>query len=629
LAIARKKPEHRGKAAAGSLAGRRLNLEELETRLAPAGLTYDYTGNGGNNLASNPANYVVNGKVPNQMPGNGDLIVLDGQHGANSNNPITFDAAFTSTPASITVAASYGGSVTVATNLNVIQFAQTGMVTVNAGDTLTANTWTFTGGFLSGGGAVNIVDTQGNAAFNIQGSLQAQISVNALDIDAGAALNISAPVNFTGAEVDNFGAATWTGGAISMGNTTTFLNSGSFTIQCDTTLSGGTFNNNGSLTKNTTNGITSITTTFNNSTNGSVLVATGTLNLQGAGTDSAPFTVDTGAVLLFQGAGASVTLNNGAAFNGQGSTTIDAGATVASSANVTFASPLYLSGNNSLLSGTFTADNSFDWSAGTIIGDFTANGTVDLNTAGTKTLRGFGMFTSTFTNNANLTFQDAGNLALTQGNFVNNGVFDIQNDVNIQNFGGSSFINNGTVKKTQGAPGGKTTFNMAFTNDGALNLGSFTIVFQTGLTQGGTGSSTYLAGGTLQLGGGLDFTMNQGLLSGWGTVAGSLDVAGGSVEVGTNQDELGLTVTGDYSEGLRGALESDAWANNEFGLLTVGGTAQLGGTLLINIEPVYNPANGDTGTVVSDNNGFGGTQFLTPPAPWTTAYGANAVTVTW
>jgi hypothetical protein len=211
-------------------------------------------------------------------------------------------------------------------------------------------------------------------------------------------------------------------------------------------------------------------------------------------------------------------------------------------------SPTYTLGSGVNLSGSIYTIGYYQSITG---GAFTLNnqGTINLNT------------------NAFTSYVGAGNLTLN-----NTGTFEAANS-NVVNFVGG------------------------FANAGTLNVGSgSTINFNSGFTQ--TAGAT-VADGTLNLNNGANtLTVQGGMLSGGGTVKGSV-ISAGTVSPGSN---LGtLNITGAYTQQSGGALTIDLGGygkGSSYSLLNVTGAAGLSGTLNIALVNNFEPLVGDMFEIV-------------------------------
>ena len=133
--------------------------------------------------------------------------------------------------------------------------------------------------------------------------------------------------------------------------------------------------------------------------------------------------------------------------------------------------------------------------------------------------------------------------------------------------------------------------------------------------------STLISSGILQVNSGQVLTSPTvtigagGELSGLGTIAGSV-VNNGLVSPG---DAPGtLTVTGNYTQGSSGALNIQL-ASGSHGLLAVGGSAFLGGTLRLSLVGGFVPPGGQRFTILTAGTGVSGTFGLVQQPAMATA----------
>ena len=147
----------------------------------------------------------------------------------------------------------------------------------------------------------------------------------------------------------------------------------------------------------------------------------------------------------------------------------------------------------------------------------------------------------------------------------------------------------------------------------------------------GTGASLSVsAGATLSVTGTTTKTVAVDIgqtLSGAGTVQGSVTNAGQvtpGATVGT------LTVSGDYAQESSGTLGIQLALNNSYDVLSVAGTARLGGTLTISTNAGLTITAGDVYTVVvaaAVSGTFATTNLPDPAANWTVSYTGDKVLV--
>ena len=269
---------------------------------------------------------------------------------------------------------------------------------------------------ITGTGNLSIEETMNWSGGTVSGS-------GTLTIDTAAALNL--PItphtnHFLNRNLNNAGTATLTGIGIFMGNGVTLDNQAGalFDDQIDALISthgsgSATFLNEGVFQKDTSSGTTTIIDTVAFDNTGEVDVLTGTLDIEGAGSNSTAIDIASGAVLQLDsaagftlestsdisGAGSvmvnSGTLNLGGNIVVSGGLTIQSGATVVGSASITAS----VSNNGTLTVGTSTAPGSIsitgDYTQGSsaslnlILGGLTAGtGFSQLNISGTATLAG-------------------------------------------------------------------------------------------------------------------------------------------------------------------------------------------------------------------------------------------------
>ncbi|MEK7213982.1 MAG: hypothetical protein AAB289_00080, partial [Chloroflexota bacterium] len=392
------------------------------------------------------------------------------------------------------------------------------------GDVTIAGLLTWNSGIMTGAGKTF---ANGGIAINLGGG--------------GATLN--------GRRLDNAGTATWTNNSSgwSFSNAAVFNNNGTFDVQNDIALGNGggaasAFKNNGTYRKSAGAGITDINVPFNNT--GNVDVQAGTAQFSGGVPSSGPWNVAAPAILEFAGFGQTpVThnLNAGSAVNGAGTvrftfggaggnttnlaSTYSVGHTEIANAVVNFntassTTTLSLGAGNSggTLGGTgdVTIAGLLTWNSGimTGAGKTFANGGIAINLGGGgATLNGRRL------DNAGLATWTNSSPALNFSNgavFNNNGTFDVQNDIAINNGGGAAsvFNNIGTFRKSAGA--GATDINVPFNNLGTVEARSGTLTL-TNVLQVNAAASTLTGGtwnvftnATLTLNSGVNLTTNNG-----------------------------------------------------------------------------------------------------------------------
>jgi hypothetical protein len=178
------------------------------------------------------------------------------------------------------------------------------------------------------------------------------------------------------------------------------------------------------------------------------------------------------------------------------------------------------------------------------------------------------------------TWNNTGDIPLSNGavfNILSTGSLDVQSDRIMGGGPGSTFNNAGLLKKTGvGFGGGNTSISAPFSNTGTVRIDVGTILFSPTYTQ--TSGATILNGGNLSMGSGT-LTLTGGTLSGTGTFTGTVNNTGGVVKPGLSPGTF--TISGNYTQGASSSLniELAGIGAGQFGLLTVSGSATLGGTL--------------------------------------------------
>ena len=214
-------------------------------------------------------------------------------------------------------------------------------------------------------------------------------------------------------------------------------------------------------------------------------------------------------------------------------------------------------------------------------------------------------------------FDNAGSAAVV-GNLIagatfrnlSGATFDLQGDYNLQVGGNSApvvFVNAGTLQKSAGT--GISRLSSPLHNSGL-------VLVQTGKLAFGDVSQT--AGELRLAGGGLANSGQFNLLGGSLTGSGTLEVfpfnnAGAVVSPGLPEAPIGLLhLTGMYTQKAAGTLAMDLAGTTPgtgFDQLNVDLQANLGGTLLINLAPGYQPAVGDAFRILTASQRNG--QFAT------------------
>jgi hypothetical protein len=205
------------------------------------------------------------------------------------------------------------------------------------------------------------------------------------------------------------------------------------------------------------------------------------------------------------------------------------------------------------------------------------------------------------------------------------GTFTISGDASLTAQAGvnpMNIYNSGTIQKTIGAPlPSKTNFDGEIDNQSsgapllrasAGTLSAFEIFQGAGTIQ--------LSGGNLAVGNG-GLNLGGGLLTGVGTITGNVDngdptgmewTGAGTVEPGLNGSGRQLNITGNFTQTGAGWLQIDVNGGGaNLGVLSISGTASLGGTLYINRNTAYTPTRGTSLTFLIFTGGRNGTDFNT------------------
>jgi YD repeat-containing protein len=434
------------------------------------------------------------------------------------------------------------------------------------------------------------------------------------------------PHDLTGGRTLNTtGTTTVTGGFsdfIRMANATGINNSGLWLDQSTsflgiTLLGGGaqaTFRNTGTYRKSGA-ATTTVAVAFNNISPGVVEVQTGTLTLNGGGTETGTFATTAGATFQF----------NGGTFNldnvSMGSLRVTTG-TVNISGTSTIGGLLELSGATLVINGQVTA-NSYSQSLATLrgTGTLTVTGPATwasgaMADAGTTTFNG----NLSIPNVAGTTHDISGGRVLNTNGTTSmtgglNDFIRMQNGTTINNsglwldqaaifaqiipFSGAPIFNNsGTYRKTGGDT---TTIGLAFNNTGTVEVQAGTLRFTGVYTQ--TAGNTTLNGGTLASTNALNLptTLNiqGGSLGGIGTVTANV-VNAGQVSPGASSGIL--NISGSYTQTAAGVLNIEIGgltAGTEFDRLIITGSTTLNGTLTISLIGGFVPGAGNTFQVMT------------------------------
>jgi hypothetical protein len=510
------------------------------------------------------------------------------------------------------------GTVVVNTPISVVNFSQSGGTLSGSSVLTVTSSMDWAGGTQGGTGSTVIA---AGAALNLGGGFD-----RVLD---GRTLNTAGAVSFSGA------------GRLIAGNGAAVNNSGTWTLAGDELIlytfgALPTFNNSGTLTKSAGLGAGQIATAFNNA--GTLNVNSGTLQLTNGGIGTGTFTIAAGDTL--QVLNGAYTLLAGAAFPGTGTLRLDSGELVVN-APVTVAN-LGMGGGTLSGSSILTVTGTMDWTGGTMNG----TGITALGPASTLNLSGSFdrvLDNRTFSTAGAIAFSGAGRLITGNGAAVNNsGTWTLAGDeLILYTFGAVPvFTNTGTLIKASGA--GISMIGCVFNNNGIVNVNSGTLQ----LNQGGlsTGAFNAAAGTTLQFTGGTQRLTGSASLPS----AGLTQVTNGAalvIDTSVSLQNFGLlngsleltchgilNVGGNYDQTVNGTLIIDIGGASAFGTLKVTGTANLAGTLDVDLVNDFDPSLGDAYrplTFGAVNGDFGNKDFpdLGSARQVTSAYDTSGLTL--
>jgi VCBS repeat-containing protein len=512
--------------------------------------------------------------------------------------------------------------------------------TLNAGGTIDATTYSQSGGVLTGVGTVSISGLAAWSAGTMSGTgttnANGDLNINTAGqkrLEGGRTLNTAGITTWTGSTAGNTNEIVVQDGSV-ISNSGTWNDQNQHIVRM---LSGGgtgnAFNNAGTYTRSATAGETQIGVAFNNA--GVMNVTGGTISLDAGGVSSGAFNL-AGGILEFgngvhdlqaastvSGPGGTVrfdagtvtvagtydvtgtTLVAGATANFTG--TVDAvGALAISSGNANFSSGELIQATTlSLTGGTLSGTDTVGvtglatWSAGTMSGTGTtsANGDLDINTAGQKRLEsGRTLHTAGTTTWSGSTANNTNELVVQDGSVIDNsGTWNDENAhvVRIVTGGGSNAFNNhGTYNRT--AVTGATQISIAFNNAGATNVDGGAIVLIAGGTH--TGSFATAAGTTLEFRGGTHDLVNASAVDSDGrllisgatlnttgtlTTGGLLQMTSGSLNAGGSVDATAYSQSGGALTGP-GVVNISGLATWSAGTMSGTGTTNANGDLDIN-----------------------------------------------
>jgi hypothetical protein len=405
-----------------------------------------------------------------------------------------------------------------------------------------------------------------------------------LDLNSVSARNLNARTLNTSATTQ-WGTSGF-GFGLSNGAVINNLAAGIWNVTGSQSMSGGTFNNHGEFNKSA-GAMTTLATTFNNTTTGSVTLDNATtLNLNGTGTNAHAGTFDVGAdstLILNIGSNSPTDIhqfNEGIEFVGAG--TLDNRGRFVANTDLEIGLNFLMKGNISG-PGVITTTGIASWQGATLLG---ANPATDiLNTNNTLNINPGGQLNGRTLNTSGTThWSTAGfDLAMFNGAVINNLAAGIWNVTGNQSMSGGTFNNQGEFNKSAGAT---TTLAIVFNNTGTVNVSS-----GTGLTVSGSvtqHAGAILSDGTWNVSNGstLTFTTGSNITTNQADV--TLDGAGSTFARFTtalNENQGGLTLKNDRDLTTAGALANsgDLRIEDSATLLTVNGayTQTAGSTTLV------------------------------------------------
>lgn len=530
--------------------------------------------------------------------------------------------------------------------------------TVDFQTTVTVTSATQKDGTIQGSYTGGSLIVPNGGTFNWQGGTLTSFLDDSLqpifDISIGgtAVMNISGTANKTldNEAIDNNGTISWTGSGDIVLSGTSIINSyNTFNVSITddnadihTSGSGDPLLNVGSGALNlTTNHTPNINAPFNN--DGTVNVQAGTLSFGTTVTSTGTFNVSQNAVFGFDG---SATLDGGS-IQGQGTfgmsnpnavMTIPSGMNLSASVGqFNFYGGTVNGGGTLEVTGPLGANGTAEWGgimAGTGTTQFASNETVTMGGASIvgRTVENYGVMnwtTPAFTINGGAFTNETG------------ATFDVQGDGTMfAGPNGGTFTNQGTFKKTQGAANDNTEIEVAFNQQGTLQLSAGNLAFDQNVTQ--TAGQTLLDGGTLlaqvyTIGQGSTLSLTQN--GQWqGTIWATELVNDGEIDLSDNghgllniRDNSGQGTGGKYTQTANGTLNMKVSGATTSDQLKADGTLQLNGKLTIALagwQPTGNTA--IAWTLITGSSRMGTFSDTTDKPPqFSVGYGTSSVSTTW
>jgi len=466
------------------------------------------------------------------------------------------------------------GTVRFDTSVTTTNLLQTGGTMSGLG-TVTADSIVWQGGTMDGSGrtiATTELVVEGSSGKSLLDDRTFENAGNAMWLDTGN-VTLSADALF----VNRVGAV--------------------FEIQNDESLSNGTFQNLGTVTKTTGSAATIISSRFDNT--GELRILAGTVSLRGGGESSGVFHTAEGMALIFGGGvhvlsaqsdvrgGGTVRVSSGEVYFG-GAYTLDTTEIAAGTANFnTNAQTTDMQMTGGVLAGTgpVTVLGTLDWQGGTMSGSgtTTVETVLDMNGTSTKGLTE----RRTLVNLGTATWSGTGVISSAVGaRFVNRAgaVFDVQND---RSYSSGTFENAGTFRKSDGPA--VSTFSAEFNNSGTVEALSGTLRFNGPYTQ--TAGLTYVDTGSFEVSTSYVLLLRGGTLGGPGSIVADVVNYAGDVSPGASPGTF--SISGTYAQGGRGSYSVEIENIGSYDILDVTGHADLGGVLNITVVEPFVPSSGD------------------------------------
>jgi uncharacterized repeat protein (TIGR01451 family) len=514
-------------------------------------------------------------------------MTADGQIAGASTASITYAGSFQKT----------GGGAS--TQIHVPLSSSSGTAPLLGVDTGTLEIW---GGATIGHGTIDIASgsTLALAGGNVAINLPVTVSGTGTFRVAGAAVNLTANLNFNGpfevslgsiagTNILVSGGGTWSGGTI--GN---FLN-----------IQNSTFGVTNATAKTLPNGMVA-------STGSTVILFAGSLSIPtGTADHSGAFQLHSGTELSF---GGSPTFNTSSSFTGAGSVKFNGttfgvsgnynvgGTTTLLSGALAFnAGPDAVTGRADLTGGIILLNRNFritnvapvnTWTATNFNGTGTLilEGNMDVNATGVIQMAAPMIVNFGRTLNVN-----SGGFTLDNVTATNNGTVNI-NTNHVWDSNNGAFNNNGTFKVN----GVLSTFKPSFTNANLLEIVNGTLNFTQEYAQ--NAGTTKLNPGTL---GAPGVILIGGSLIGNGTINSA--VASGAVVSPGLSGGL-ITINGSYNQSLNGTLNIEIGgtaAGTQYDQLDVNGMALFRGTINVTLIGGFTPMNNDVFDLVTYDTRFG------------------------